>query len=134
MDLAAGLRKLATLERDLRDGRTVEEGFAAAVAVDARRRASGRPTPQARMAASALVVRGNELGIPSGAVVSGRGGSAYASEIAGGSEYGSGIYRQFGPRRGRPGAWLGAAAEHPTSTTMAAGDRALDELVERAIR
>lgn len=110
----------------------MEEAYADAVAADARRRAAGRPTPQARMASTALVRRGSELLVSSAAVVSGRGGSTFAGGIAGGSEYGSALYPQFGPRRAG-GSWLRPAGETPTEATLSVGDRALDRLIEDVI-
>lgn len=130
-----GRRRLAELSRRLAEGSEIAEPYAAAVAAQAKRVAAGHPTPQARMAASALVVHGSSLGVSSLAVVQGRGGRPVrASAIAGGSEYGSSSYPQFGPRRRAPGAWLGSAATRPDSSTQAAGEDALDELVRGAVR
>lgn len=132
MDLAQGVRKLEELERDLRDPRDLELGYLEELRRLAQRAASYRPTPQARMAATALVVRGDVLSTPSSSVVYGRGGAALAGDIAGGSEWGSGIFRQFGPRRGSRGAWLGQAMVDPALDQ--AGDELLEDLVEGAIR
>jgi hypothetical protein len=123
--IADGMRRIDKLGEELRDGRAIAEPYAAAVASQARRYASRRPTPQAPMAGAALVVRGSSLAVPRGL--------GAAGAVAGGSEYGSNTFRQFGPRKGAPGHWLGAAAERPDSATLEAGDEALDELVERVV-
>lgn len=135
VSITEGRRRLAELSERLAAGQELTEPYAAALAVQARRVASGHPTPQARMAASALMVHGSSLGISSVAVVSGRGGPpVMASRIAGGSEYGSSLYPQFGPRRRAPGAWLGAAAARPDASTTASAEDALDELVRDSVR
>ena len=133
MDIPTGRRRLDALGEELRDGRAIAEPYAAAVGALAKRNASRRPTPQAAMAGGALVVRGATISVPRGALVSSRSGVTTAGGIAGGSEYGSSIYPQFGPRRGTPGHWLGAAAERPDSATLEAGEKALDELVRRIV-
>ena len=132
MDIAQGIRRLEELEDELRRPVELEADYLEALRALALRAASGRPTPQARMAASALTIRGDVLSTPSTAVVSGRGGSALAGDIAGGSEWGSSIYPQFGPRRSGRGAWLGRAMADPALDR--AGDQALDALVDEAIR
>lgn len=130
-----GRSRLSELSAQLEDAQLVAEAYAAAVAAQAKRVAAGHPTPQSRMAASALVVHGSSLGISSVAVVTGRGGPpVLASRIAGGSEFGSSLYSQFGPRRRAPGSWLGAAAARPDSSTLGAAEQALDELVAEAVR
>lgn len=129
-----GRSRLSELQAQLEDAQEVAEAYAQALAAQARRVAAGHPTPQARMAASALMVQGSSLGISSVAVVTGKGGSVLASRIAGGSEFGSSTYPQFGPRRRAPGSWLGAAAARPDSSTQAAAEDALDHLVAEAVR
>lgn len=57
------------------------------------------------MAASGVQARQGAIWGPPGAVVFGRGGSASLSGVGWGSEFGSSIYRQFGPRHSQ-GAWL----------------------------
>jgi hypothetical protein len=129
-----GIRRLERLLEELVDGSAIAEPYAAALGAQAKREAARGPTPQARMAASALVVRGAELLVPASATVHSRTrGSLSAGRVAGGSEYGSGIYRQFGPRRSS-GAWLGAAANRPDASTLEAGESALEQLVERSVR
>lgn len=103
--------------------------MARAVLEQAVQNAAGRPTPQSRMASSGFEVQN---GLISGAgTVSGSGGSADVEDVAGGSEYGSTIYRQFGPRQSR-GAWMFPATE--SDEAKEAGERKLDEIVERSVR
>lgn len=135
MDIRAGIRRLEGLRDDLEDGSAIQEPYLAALASQARRRASSRPTPQARAVSTALVVRDGALTIPAGAGITPRGGGLVsAGQLAGGSEFGSSIYPQFGPRRSRPGAWLGSSAANPDSATLAAGERALEGLIREAAR
>ena len=122
-----GARRIRELSAELADGARILDPYLDALRTQAQSTAGRHPSPQARMAASALIVRDSSLQVPSAAIVSGRGGSTSAGSIAGGSEYGSSIYPQFGPRGGSR--WLGTSAEHPSSTTLQAGERALDELV-----
>lgn len=132
MRLQDGLRRLQALSRELEDGSRIQEPYLEAVAAQARSAGARHPTPQSRMAASALIVRDGVIQVPAAAIVSGAGGSTSAGAIAGGSEYGSSIYRQFGPRRSS--AWMRTSAEHPSSATLQAGERALDELVRDTCR
>lgn len=134
MDIRAGLRKLHELRKNLEDGSAIEEPYASALATQARRIGAGHPTPQARMVSEAIVVHGAELSVPASAVISPRvGPSLRAGEVAGGAEYGSSIYPQFGPRRST-GAFLEAAARAPDSATVKAGEDALERLVREAVR
>lgn len=102
----------------------LEDTYARAVLEQAQGVASGKPTPQARMAAEGMGVR-------NGTILSLSGGPS--AEVAVGSEFGSTIYRQFGPRRQR-GYWLLPSAESPNEGTIQAGEDWLDETVEAAIR
>ena len=135
MRVQDGLRRLRGLRADLEDASDIEEPYLEAVGVQARRKARSRPTPQARAVSEALIVRGGALLVPSSARITPRGGGLVsAGQLAGGSEFGSAIYPQFGPRRGSPGAWLGSSAASPDSATLEAGERALEELVREAVR
>ncbi len=110
------------------------QAVATATLAAARRRASGRPTPQARMAASGLSVDDGVILGPSYAIVSGRGGSTTLGNVLGGSEFGSTLYPQFGPRR--RGAWLTPAvdeAEGGVGPSAVAGEAILAEIIERAV-
>lgn len=133
MNIRDGTRRLRALARELERPVAVAEAYASGLGLDAQRAAARRPTPQAPMAGSALVVRGTVLSVPSSATVPrSSGGSVSAGAIAGGSEWGSSIYPQFGPRRGR-GAWVGAAIERPDAATSQA-EEALEQLVRGAVR
>lgn len=132
MDIAAGIHRLNRLGARLRDGSAISEPYAEAVGAQAKRNASRRVSPQSPMAGSALVVRGSVVSVPSSAIVSSSSGPVRAGAIAGGSEYGSSLYRQFGPRSS--GKWLHAAADRPDSATLEAGEDALAELVAEAVR
>ena len=100
--------KLAAIGRDLTDEDDVAQAWAEATVIEGRRRAAGRPTPQARMASTG--VRALAGAIAGAGIVSGRGGSVPVGAIFWGSEFGSSIYRQFGPRHSR-GSWLYPAGE-----------------------
>lgn len=133
MDFREGARRIDKLRHELEDGSDVAEAYAEALGAQARRNASRRPTPQAPLAAQALTVRGAELLVPRSATVRSSTGSLSAGRVAGGSEWGSTLYRQFGPRRSS-GSWIGAAAERPDSSTIEAGQSAIDELIRDAVR
>lgn len=96
--------------------------YAVAVLEVARRTAAGKPTPQARMAASAMRVEGDTIRLSAGGA---------PAEVASSSEYGSDIYLQFGRSHNSRGYWLYPSAESPEAQT--AGDRALDVLVEKVV-
>lgn len=120
-DLSDGARAVRQLSEALERSGDLPAAFAEAVLSEARRRAAGKPTPQSRMAAEAMGVRGSEILTIAG---------GDAAEVAGGSEWGSVIYTQFGPRN-EGGYWLMPSTESPVA--LAAGDRALDEAVQRAV-
>lgn len=102
----------------------LEDRFLRSVLDQAQGIAAGKPTPQARMAAEGMGVR-------NGTILSLSGGPP--AEVAAGSEFGSGIYRQFGPRNTR-GYWLLPTGEDPGAGTIAEGEDWVDETVEAAIR
>lgn len=117
-------RILSKLEDELDDSPQVAHAWAEAVLRQAQGIAATKPTPQARMAA-------DEFGVREGTILSLSGGDP--GEVAAGSEFGSGIYTQFGPRNTR-GYWLMPAANNPDPSTIAAGEEALDEVIEAAVR
>ena len=123
VDLATGARILAAIGADFQGDALIEAVLPAAQA-QAKRYAGAHPTPQSRIAATGLVVRGLTLEVPPS--------SGLAYEVAGGSEYGSTLYRQFGPRRSSP-AWLGRVAEGNDPAIVSAGDKALEEIMDRHI-
>lgn len=98
------------------------EAFADGVLRIAVQNAAGRPTPQAPMAAAAMGVRGSTITVLSGGV---------PLEVSAGSEWGSNIYRQFGPRN-ESGWWLFPAAE--SSQAQQAGDAYLEQMMDTEIR
>lgn len=115
---------LRRLSDDLEGSQAISEGYAEALLRQAQGVAASHPTPQARMAAQAMGVR-------NGTILSLSGGAP--ADVAPGSEFGSGIYRQFGPRNTR-GYWLLPSAENPNPATIAAGEEQLDNVVEEAVR
>ena len=115
---------LRDLDDKLEDNEAVEDAMARAILEQAQANAAGHPTPQSRMAAAEFIVQ-------HGTILSLSGGPP--GEVAEGSEFGSTIYRQFGPRNQR-GYWLLPAAESPNAATIAAGEEALDSEIEAAIR
>lgn len=102
----------------------LEDRYLRAVLDEAQGVAAGHPTPQSRMAAEGMGVR-------NGTILSLSGGPSAA--VAAGSEFGSGIYRQFGPRNTR-GYWLLPTGEDPGAGTISQGEDWLDDTVEAAIR
>lgn len=117
-------RVLNDLQDRLEDAEGLEDAYARAVLEQAQRAAGLRPTPQAPMAAEAM-------GVQQGTILSLTGGAP--SDVAAGSEFGSGIYRQFGPRNTR-GYWLLPSAENPDAATIEAGENWIDSEVEAAVR
>lgn len=122
--LEEGQRAIQRLIDRLERPEGLEHEYAEALLRQAQDTASGKPTPQARMAADAMgVQRGEILSLTGGA----------PSEVAVGSEFGSTIYRQFGPRNTR-GYWLLPSAESPNAATIRAGEDWLNDAIEAAIR
>lgn len=117
-------RILSGLVDDLEGSQAIAEGYAEALLRQAQGLAASKPTPQARMAAQAMGVR-------QGRILSLSGGPP--ADVAAGSEFGSGIYRQFGPRNTR-GYWLLPSADNPSPATIAAGEDRLDQVVEDSVR
>lgn len=111
-----------SLQDDLRDTEAIGHAYASALFQEAQSRARTKPTPQSRMAADNMGVQGTEISVLSGGP---------PAEVSGGSEWGSNIYRQFGPRN-EGGYWLFPSAESPE--VKAAGDRYLALLTEKAVR
>ena len=116
---ARALRDIAqALERP--DG--LEEAYAEAMLREGQRRAAGKPTPQSRMAADAMVVQGSTITVLTGGP---------PAEVSAGSEWGSDIYMQFGPRN-ESGWWLMPAGE--SEAVKAAGDAYLEAMMQREVR
>lgn len=121
--LKDGAKALDRLSEALDTPTGLSEAYARAVLDQAVQNAASRPTPQAPMAADAMGIQGSTISVLSE-------GSPEA-EVSGGSEWGSNIYIQFGPRNER-GWWLMPATESPQA--LDAGDRYLEEMIETAIR
>lgn len=105
--LESAAAKLAAAGRALSDEDRVAQAFAELAVAQARRLAGGHPTPQSRLAATGAQARLGAIevvGYPQAA-------------IAWGSEFGSTIYRQFGPRHSR-GSWLYPAGEDQATVDL----------------
>lgn len=122
-DLKDGAKAIQRLSESLERSGDLAGAFAKAILSEAQQRAQSKPTPQSRMAADAMGVQGSEIRVLSEGTPAG--------EVSGGSEWGSNIYRQFGPRN-EGGYWLHPAAE--SQEVLDAGDRYLDQLAEQAAR
>ena len=116
---------LHDLSDRLEASEAVSEAMARAILEQAQRNAGLRPTPQAPMAAAAMGVQGSTI-------LSLTGGDS--AEVAAGSEFGSDIYLQFHRPHSSRGYWLLPAAESPDSATIAAGEEAVDQEIEAAVR
>jgi len=116
---------IGNLQDRLENPEQLEDIYARAVLVQAQRAAGLRPTPQAPMAAESM-------GVQNGTILSLTGGDP--SAVAAGSEFGSGIYRQFHKPHSSRGYWLLPSAENPDAATIEAGEDWLDDQVTEAIR
>lgn len=118
VSLEEGQRRLRRLGDRLESNKDqLASTFARALLDEARQVARGHPTPQSRMAAEAMGVRGSTLTVLTGGP---------PAEVSAGSEYGSTIYRQFGPRN-EGGYWLHPSADAPATITV--GERWIDEQI-----
>lgn len=133
-DLRDGARAMDALARALLDTKEAANRAAAGVLKKARQKASGRPTPQARMAASGMVVRGGSvIGFGSRRVF-GRGNNGVKlGFIAYGAEFGSSANGRFGPRN-EAGYWLHPAAEGPNPDVDKAHEDDVDDAIDDAFR
>lgn len=122
-DLTYGARTIRRILADLQQPTGLEHLYAEAVLAQAVLNANKRPTPQARMAARNMVVKGSDI-VPSA------GGDPAAVAI--GSEFGSAVYRQFQRQPNPRGYWLYPAAL--ATATLAAGDVALEKLLQKVVR
>jgi hypothetical protein len=120
--LKEGQRDLEQIEDGLEDTEPLAHAYAEAVLREAVSRASGRPTPQAPMAANAMGIQGTHLTVLTG---------GDPAAVSAGSEWGSDIYPQFGPRNDS-GYWLMPSTE--SEAAKEAGDRYLEQLLEDAVR
>lgn len=123
----AAARALRGLSDALQDTDGLADAYVQSVLEQAVRRAGGHPTAQARMAASGMQVEQGAIVGDAGTTVSGRGGSVALGEVLWGSDRGSSLYRQFGPRQ--PGAWLTPTLVDPGAEPIEVGERWLGELL-----
>lgn len=121
-NLQDGSRAIHRLSESLRSTSGLAEAYAQGILDQAVRNAARKPTPQSRMAAEVMGIRQDTIEVLSGGP---------PAEVSGGSEWGSNIYPQFGPRNDG-GYWLHPAAESPEAE--AHGDRYLEDLAQRAVR
>lgn len=121
-NLSDGARAIERLRRSLQPPTGLTGAYAEVVLHEAQRKAAGRPTPQAPMAAQAMGIRGDSITVLTGGT---------PAAVSGGSEWGSDIYPQFGPRN-EGGYWLIPSSDSPMA--LAAGDAYLDLITERAVR
>jgi hypothetical protein len=120
-DLQYGVATIHRILRKLEQPESLAHPFAEAVLRQAVRNASGKPTPQARMAAANMDVRGDTIGPSAGGA---------PAEVAIGSEFGSAIYPQFHAPPTKRGYWLYPAGE--AVQVIAEGDRTLEDILKRA--
>lgn len=116
-------RILRDLPSDLEKSDALAHKYAEAVLEAARSTAASKPTPQAAMAAGNLTVSADTIRPLAGGA---------PSAVALSSEFGSDIYLQFHRPHNPRGYWLYPAAESLAVGT--AGDRALEEALEAAVR
>jgi len=100
----------------------LEHDYATAILQKARQNAGTRPTPQARMAAEVLSVRG-------GAIAPSAGGPA--AEVGIGSEFGSVLFPQFHRPPNPRGYWLYPATRD--QSVLKKTDESLEDVLKRAI-
>lgn len=122
-DLEYGQRTIHRILKQLDQPSGLASEYAKAVLAQAVRNAASKPTPQARMAAAIYGVDGPN-------VVPTAGGAPAA--VAMGSEFGSGRYLQFHAPPNPRGYWLYPAGE--ATATLAAGDAALEDVLDKAVR
>ena len=127
--IAQAIASLEGLRRDLGDSDDLATSYARAVLDAAKRKASGRPTAQARMAASGLTASDGAILASGSTVVSGSGGSASLDALLWGAELGSSLFPQFGPRTG--GAWLFPTLADPGPEPIAEGEDWLADMLRR---
>lgn len=137
-DFNDGARALLALRKALLDTKQARNRAAGAVLKKARQNAANRPTPQSRMVASGMTVRGGSvIGFGSKRVF-GRGaeGGVKLGLIAFGSEFGSTHAQFHRPWSSGPGsgAWLHPAAEGNNPDVDKAHEDHVDDALDVAIR
>jgi hypothetical protein len=123
-DLAYGQRTIRRILEELDHPQELEHKYAEAILAQAVSNAAGRPTPQAPMAASNMVVEAASIG------PSLRGTPEEAVAI--GSEFGSQLYPQFHHSPAPRGLWLYPAAED--LRVIAGMDGELEKMLDSAVR
>ena len=124
-------RRLREFTEQLEAPATAEE-FAEQMLRQAVQNAARRPTPQAPAASQGVSVERNRIVGNASASVAIGGRTVQLGEILMGSEFGSDLYTQFGPRQPR-GAWLFPAADDPATIEAVERER-VDELIEEAVK
>lgn len=126
VDAEEGARRLSEFGAALGDDQTAAS-FAKAMLDAAVRNAASYPSPQSRMAASGLKLAGKVIAGEASTLVSSAGRSVRLGDVLFGSEFGSMIYSQFGPRAER-GQWLFPAADEPETIEQVERER-IDPLI-----
>lgn len=121
---------LLRLANRVTDTQDLRHATAKEIASTARKKAGGRPTPQARGVASALSVKGGTALVFPGRRVTLSGRSVRAGLVSFGSEFGSDQFSQFPPRT-ESGHWLNPAAQE--TDVLSVGDVWLDNVLDAAI-
>lgn len=116
-----GAKDLRQIAEALDDTEPLVQAYGEAVLREAVARAGSRPTPQAPMAADAMGIQGTHITVLTGGT---------PEAVSGGSEWGSDIYPQFGPRN-NGGWWLMPASE--SEEAKQAGDAYLEQMMEDQI-
>ena len=135
-DLRDGARAVRVLSREVLDTRRLQNEMARAVLRKAQANAQRRPTPQARMVASAMIVRRGVVIGSAGKRIMGSGSNrpVKLGHLAYGAEFGSNTHRQFGSDRNTSGYFLHPAAERPNADIDKAEYSYLDKAIDLAIR
>lgn len=122
----ANARQAADILNEIAESLEASEGLAEAYARAMLDKgianAAGHPTPQSRMAAAAMGIQGQSIRVLTGGP---------PAEVSAGSEWGSNIYTQFGPRN-EEGWWLLPAGE--SEEVRAAGDAYLEQMMASKVR
>lgn len=125
----AAARSIGSLTRRLADPREVADAYGQELVSQARARGlSTSSPPQAPLVAGAVQYSQGSISLASSTPA----GHGTAGELLGGAEYGSSLFRQFGPHSSR-GHWLWPTLMQPPAEAIDQADRALDDLIEDAI-
>lgn len=122
-DLQYGAQVIRRILKQLDKPDSLAHKFAEAILKQAVINASERPTPQAPMAAANMTIERDTIAPAAGGA---------PADVAIGSEFGSTLYRQFRAQPNPRGYWLYPAGR--SLTVLAEGDKALEEVIDHAIR